>query len=74
MAVLSGERLHTNMDKLLPGARSAALLWQGAALAGGLALGAGQVYGGAAPLGWRWSSAARRPTAWRQRWARWRRG
>ena len=41
MAVLSGERLHTNMDKLLPGARSAALLWQGAALAGGLALGAG---------------------------------
>ena len=40
MAVLSGERLHTNMDKLLPGARSAALLWQGAALAGGLALGA----------------------------------
>ena len=27
MAVLSGERLHTNMDKLLPGARSAALLW-----------------------------------------------
>lgn len=51
MAVLSGERLHTNMDKLLPGARSAALLWQGAALAGGLALGAGQVYGGAAPFG-----------------------
>ncbi|MFR5908618.1 MAG: hypothetical protein ACLUFT_09880 [Gemmiger formicilis] len=50
MAVLSGERLHTNMDKLLPGARSAALLWQGAALAGGLALGAGQVYGGAAPF------------------------
>ena len=45
MAVLSGERLHTNIDKLLPGARSAALLWQGAALAGGLALGAGQVYG-----------------------------
>ena len=27
MAVLGGERLHTNMDKLLPGARSAALLW-----------------------------------------------
>ena len=51
MAVLSGERLHTNMDKLLPGARSAALLWQGAARAGGLALGAGQVYGGAAPFG-----------------------
>ena len=51
MAVLSGERLHTNIDKLLPGARSAALLWQGAALAGGLALGAGQVYGGAAPFG-----------------------
>ena len=39
MAVLSGERLHTNMDKLLPGARSAALLWQGAAVLGGAALG-----------------------------------
>ena len=51
MAVLSGERLHENMEKLLPGARSAALLWQGAALAGGAALGAGQVYGGAAPFG-----------------------
>ena len=39
------------LAELLPGARSAALLWQGAALAGGLALGAGQVYGGAAPFG-----------------------
>lgn len=74
MAVLSGERLHTNMDKLLPGARSAALLWQGAALAGGLALGAGQVYGGAAPFGLALVISCRRPTAWRQRWARWRRG
>ena len=51
MAVLSGERLHENMERLLPGARSAALLWQGAALLGGAALGAGQVYGGAAPFG-----------------------
>ena len=51
MAVLSGERLHENMEKLLPGARTAALLWQGAALAGGVLLGAGQVYGGAAPFG-----------------------
>ena len=75
MAALSGERLHTNMDKLLPGARSAALLWQGAALAGGLALGAGQVYGGAAPFGLALViRLPRRPTAWRQRWARWRRG
>ena len=51
MAVLSGERLHENMERLLPGARTAALLWQGAALAGGVLLGAGQVYGGAAPFG-----------------------
>ena len=51
MAVLSGERLHENMEKLLPGARTAALLWQGAALAGGVLLGAGRVYGGAAPFG-----------------------
>ena len=40
MAVLSGERLHENMERLLPGARTAALLWQGAALAGGVLLGA----------------------------------
>lgn len=51
MAVLSGERLHENMERLLPGARTAALLWQGAALAGGVLLGAGRVYGGAAPFG-----------------------
>lgn len=51
MAVLSGERLHENMERLLPGARTAALLWQGAALAGGALLGAGRVYGGAAPFG-----------------------
>lgn len=51
MAVLSGERLHENMEKLLPGARTAALLWQGTALAGGVLLGAGRVYGGAAPFG-----------------------
>lgn len=51
MAVLSGERLHENMERLLPGARTAALLWQGAALVGGVLLGAGRVYGGAAPFG-----------------------
>ena len=51
MAVLSGERLHENMERLLPGARTAALLWQGAALAGGVLLGVGRVYGGAAPFG-----------------------
>lgn len=51
MAVLSGERLHENMERLLPGARTAALLWQGAALTGGVLLGAGRVYGGAAPFG-----------------------
>ena len=51
MAVLSGERLHENMERLLPGARTAALLGQGAALAGGVLLGAGRVYGGAAPFG-----------------------
>ena len=37
MAVLSGERLE-HPDGLLPGARGAALLWQGAALAGGVLL------------------------------------
>lgn len=74
MAVLNGERMHDTMERLLPGARSAALLWQGAAVLGGAALGAGQVYGGLRRLGWRWSSAARRPTAWPRRWARWRRG
>ena len=31
MAVLNGERMHDTMERLLPGARSAALLWQGAA-------------------------------------------
>ena len=51
MAVLSGERLHENMERLLPGARTAALLWQGAALAGGVLLGAGRIYGGATPFG-----------------------
>ena len=61
MAVLSGERLE-HPDGLLPGARGAALLWQGTALAGGALLGAGL-----RRLGWRWSSAARRPTAWRRR-------
>ena len=49
MAVLSGERLE-HPDGLLPGAWGAALLWQGTALAGGALLGAGQVYGGAAPF------------------------
>ena len=43
--------MHDTMERLLPGARSAALLWQGAAVLGGAALGAGQVYGGAAPFG-----------------------
>ena len=42
MAVLNGERMHDTMERLLPGARSAALLWQGAAVLGGAALGAGQ--------------------------------
>ena len=28
MAVLNGERMHDTMERLLPGARSAALLWQ----------------------------------------------
>ena len=51
MAVLNGERMHDTMERLLPGARSAALLWQGAAVLGGAALGAGQVYGRAAPFG-----------------------
>ena len=51
MAVLNGERMHDTMERLLPGARSAALLWQGAAVLGGAALGTGQVYGGAAPFG-----------------------
>lgn len=51
MTVSSREHLPINTEKLLPGARSAALLWQGAALFGGAALGAGQVYGGAAPFG-----------------------
>ena len=51
MAVLNGERMHDTMERLLPGARSAALLWQGAAVLGGAALGGGQVYGGAAPFG-----------------------
>ena len=40
MAVLNGERMHDTMERLLPGARSAALLWQGAAVLGGAALGA----------------------------------
>ena len=35
MAVLNGERMHDTMERLLPGARSAALLWQGAAVLGG---------------------------------------
>jgi len=34
MAVLNGERMHDTMERLLPGARSAALLWQGAAALG----------------------------------------
>ena len=37
MAVLNGERMHDTMERLLPGARSAALLWQGAAVLGGAA-------------------------------------
>jgi len=36
MAVLNGERMHDTMERLLPGARSAALLWQGAAVLGGI--------------------------------------
>ena len=53
MATYLGEKLHTNVQlpAILPGARGAALLWQGAAAATGLVLGAGQVYGGAAPFG-----------------------
>ena len=47
MAVLNGERMHDTMERLLPGARSAALLWQGAAVLGGAALGL-QNYGLAA--------------------------
>ena len=45
MATYLGEKLHTNVQlpAILPGARGAALLWQGAALLGGAALGAGQV-------------------------------
>lgn len=62
MAVLNGERMHDTMERLLPGARSAALLWQGAAVLGGAALGAGQVYGGAAPFGLALVISCRRPT------------
>ena len=53
MATYLGEKLHTNVQlpAILPGARGAALLWQGAAAATGLVMGAGQVYGGAAPFG-----------------------
>ena len=53
MATYLEEKLHTNVQlpAILPGARGAALLWQGAAAATGLVLGAGQVYGGAAPFG-----------------------
>ena len=53
MATYLGEKLHTNaaLPALLPGARGAALLWQGAAAATGLVLGTGRVYGGAAPFG-----------------------
>ena len=53
MATYLGEKLHPNvaLPAILPGARGAALLWQGAAAATGLVLGAGQVYGGAAPFG-----------------------
>ena len=44
MATYLGEKLHTNVQlpAILPGARGAALLWQGAAAATGLGLGAGQ--------------------------------
>ena len=41
MATYLGEKLHTNVQlpAILPGARGAALLWQGAAAATGLVLG-----------------------------------
>lgn len=74
MTVSSREHLPINTEKLLPGARSAALLWQGAALLGGAALGAGQVYGGAAPFGLALVIGCRPPTVWRRRSARWRQG
>ncbi|MFR3226767.1 MAG: hypothetical protein ACLTNY_07405, partial [Blautia massiliensis (ex Durand et al. 2017)] len=55
MAVFTKENLHLpalDAGALLPaGARTSALLWQGAAACTGLVLGAGQVYGGAAPFG-----------------------
>lgn len=43
--------LHLRLPALPAGAHSAALLWQGAAALAGLVLGAGQIYGGAAPFG-----------------------
>ena len=49
MAVLNGERMHDTMERLLPGARSAALLWQGAAVLGGAALGACLLYTSPSP-------------------------
>ena len=57
MAVFTNikENVHTpesGIGVLLPaGARWSALAWQGAAAVTGAALGAGQVYGGAAPFG-----------------------
>ena len=52
MATYLGEKLHTNaaLPALLPGARGAALLWQGAAAATGLVLGAGRGHGGCAAI------------------------
>ena len=55
MAVLSKEKLHLDPETLpLPGARGSAVLWQGAALVAGVLLGAGRIYGGAAPFGLAW--------------------
>ena len=57
MAVFTRQRLRLSqaggrLPRLpAPGLRGSALLWQGAAAAGGFLLGAGQVYGGAAPFG-----------------------
>ena len=74
MATYLGEKLHTNVQlpAILPGARGAALLWQGAAAATGLVLGAGQVYGGAAPFGLAFTMVCprRRPPAPRRCWRR----
>ncbi len=59
MAVFTKEKLQLPVGgALLPaGARWSALAWQVGALAAGTVLGAGQVYGGAAPFGLAWVAA-----------------